>query len=259
MRPPRGDCYPGADQVICLISKSFYLHSLHIKYLYDWDWAGADAEFKRAINLNPNYATAHQWYGEYLGMMGRFDDALAEREKALRLDPLSPIITSEQGFSYMEAPMEARRYDRALQEFRKAAELYPDFSPAHHFLSFALGLNGLYDEAVAECQKAISLANANDGYNFISLAIIYAKSGRRIDAQKLLAEMASNPKNKYYAPAHIAAVYAALGDKDMAFQWLEKAYQQKDWAIVQIKVDPIFDSLRSDARFSDLLKRMNLQ
>src|SRR5262249_27175387 len=90
----------------------------YVKYLYDWDWAGADAEFRRAIKLNPNYATAHQWYGEYLGLMGRFDEALAEREKALRLDPLSPIITSEQGYSYLYA----RRYDRALEEFRKAAE-----------------------------------------------------------------------------------------------------------------------------------------
>jgi len=225
----------------------------YVKYLYDWDWAGADEEFKRAIALNPNYATAHQWYGEYLGQMGRFGEALAEREKALRLDPLSPIITSEQGYSHLDA----RRYDRAIEEFRKAAELHPDFSPAHNFLASALEFNGLYDDAIAECQKAIALAN--DGYNFTLLARVYAKAGRRREAQRLLAEMALNSKNRYYSLAHIAAVYAALGDKDEAFQWLEKAYQRKDWALVQIKVGPVFDSLRSDARFSDLLKRMNLQ
>jgi len=227
----------------------------YVKCLYDWDWAGANEEFKLAIKLNPSYATAHQWYGEYLGQMGRFDEALAEREKALRLDPLSPIITSEQGFTYFEA----RRYDRALEEFRKAAELYPDFPPAHYLLAYAFEFNGLYDAAIAECQKAITLAKAKDGNNFPLLAHIYAKSGRRIEAQRLLAEMTLNSKTRYYAPAHIAAVYVALGDKDKAFQWLEKAYQRKDWALVQIKVVPAFDSLRSDARFSELLKRMNLQ
>jgi tetratricopeptide (TPR) repeat protein len=186
--------------------------------------------------------------------MGRFDEALAEREKALRFDPLSPIITSEQGYSYFYA----RRHDRALEEFRKAAELYPDFSPAHDFLALSLSINGLYDEAIAECQKAITLAKAKDGHNFVLVAIIYAMSGRRIEAQRLLAEMTLNSKNRYYAPAQIAMVYATLGDKDKAFQWLNKAYQGKDWALVQINVHPLFDSLRSDSRFSDLLKRMNL-
>jgi tetratricopeptide (TPR) repeat protein len=250
-----------AEKAIALDDKLAEAHTslAYVKYLYDWDWTGADEEFRRAIKLNPSYATAHQWYGEYLGLMSRSDEALAERRRALRLDPLSPIITSEQGISYVDAPMGARSYDRAIEEFRKAAELYPDFSPVHNFLAFALGINGFYDEAIAEYKKAISLANANDGYNFTSLAIIYARSGRRMEAQKLLAEIASSSRNRYYAPAHIAAVHAALGDKDKAFQWLENAYQQKDWAMPQLKVEPVFDSLRSDARFSDLLKRMNLQ
>jgi DNA-binding winged helix-turn-helix (wHTH) protein/TolB-like protein/Tfp pilus assembly protein PilF len=225
----------------------------YMKYVYDWDWAGADAEFKQAIKLNPNYATAHQWYGEYLGQMGHFDEGLAERKKALRLDPLSPIITSQQGYSYLDA----RRYDSAIEEFRKASELYPDFSLAHDFLSYALALNGLYDDAIAERQKAITLTN--DSYHFTGLAMIYAKSGRRVEAQKLLTEIILNSKNRYYPLAHIAAVYAALDDKDKAFQWLDKAYQRKDWAMVRLKVEPVFDSLRSDARFSELLKRMKLQ
>jgi len=224
----------------------------YMKYVYDWDWAGADAEFKQAIKLNPNYATAHQWYGEYLGQMGHFDEGLDERKKALRLDPLSPIITSQQGYSYLDA----RRYDSAIEEFRKASELYPDFSLAHDFLSYALALNGLYDDAIAERQKAITLTN--DSYHFTGLAMIYAKSGRRVEAQKLLTEIILNSKNRYYPLAHIAAVYAALDDKDKAFQWLDKAYQRKDWAMVRLKVEPVFDSLRSDARFSDLLKRMKL-
>ncbi|MBI1765771.1 MAG: protein kinase [Acidobacteria bacterium] len=223
----------------------------YVKFLHEWDWPGAEAEFKRAIKLNPNYATAHQWYGEYLGNMGRPWEALSERERALRLDPLSPIITAELGFSYLEA----RQYDRAVEEYRKATELYPDFAPAHSFLAGAYEASGLYDQAIAENQKAITLAA--DGYDLASLARIYAGAGRRLDAQKLLAEITLNIKHKYYPATHIAAAYAALGDKDKAFEWLDKAYEHRDWGLVLLKVYPIFDSLRADPRFAELLQRMN--
>src|SRR5262249_26314861 len=151
-----------------------------------------------------SYATAHQWYGEYLGEMGRIDESLVERKEALRLDPLSPIITSELGFSYYEAG----NYDRAIEEFRKAAELYPDFSPAHDFLAAAYEQSGRYDEAIAECEKAITLAD--ESYNFLTLARIKARSGRRSDAQRLLGEIVESSKRRYCSPALIAMVYAAL-------------------------------------------------
>jgi len=223
----------------------------YVKFYYEWDWPGAEREFKRAIELNPNYATTHQWYGEYLGNMGRQDESFAERQKALRLDPLSPIITSELGFSYLYA----RKYDQAIEEFRKAAELYPDFSPAHDFLAYAYQQVGRYDEAIAETQKSIALAH--DSHDFIGLARINARSGRRGEAQRLLRDIAEGSKDRYYSSALMATVYVALGDKDRAFEWLEKAYQQRDWGLVQLRVSPDFDSIRNDPRFVDLLNRMS--
>jgi TolB-like protein/Tfp pilus assembly protein PilF len=224
----------------------------YVRFYYDWNWPGAEAEFKRAIELNPNYATAHQWYGEYLGNMGRRDESLVERRKALALDPLSPIITSELGYSYFEAG----QYDRAVEEFRKATEIFPDFSPAHSFLAMAYERIARYEEAIAECQKAIALANDNS--LLTQLARIYAMSGRPVEAQRLLAEMRQESKQRYFSSSQIAKVYAVLNDKEQAFAWLEKACEERDWGLIALKVYPWPDSLRSDARFSDLLKRMNL-
>jgi len=226
----------------------------YIRSYYDWDWAGAEREFKRAIELNPNYATAHQWYGELLGHLGRIDESLAERKMALTLEPLFPIIRSELGYSYLEA----RQYDRAVEEFRKATELYPDFSPAHDFLALAYEYSGLYDQALAECHKAIDLAKS-DHYLLLQLVRISAKAGKRAEARKLLAEITNGAEHHYFPRAHIAAAYIALGDKERALEWLEKAYSERDWGLPLIKTFPDFDDLRSDPRFSDLLKRMNLQ
>ena len=221
------------------------------KFYCEWDWPGAEVEFKRAIGLNPNYATAHQWYGEYLGLMSRNDESLAEREKAVRLDPLSPIITSELGFAYYYA----RNYKRAVEEFRKAVELYPDFSPAHSFLACAYEGSGLSDQAIAECQKAIALAD--DSYLLTQLARANAHAGNRGSAERLLAKMVESSKNRYYPPTLIAMVYAALGHRDEAFEWLYSAYQHRDWALVQLSAAPELDSLRSDPRFADLMRQMN--
>src|SRR5262249_26420701 len=226
----------------------------YVRSYYDWDWPGAEQEFKRAIALNPNYATAHQWYGELLGYLERNDESLAERKKALTLDPLSPIITSELGLSYFEA----RQYHRAIEEFRKAAELYPDFSPAHNFLAMAYEYSGLYDQALLECQRAIDLAK-RDRYLLLQLARISARAGKRAEARQLLAEITNGSEHRYFPRTHIAAAYIALGDKDRAFEWLEKGYRERDWGLPIIKTFPDFDEVRSDPRFSDLLKRMNLQ
>ena len=226
----------------------------YVKFFYDWDWAGADREFKRAIELNPNYATAHQWYGEFLGVLGRIDESLVERKRALTLNPLSPIITSELGFSYFEA----RQYQQAVEEFRKAAELYPDFSPAHSFLGMAYEYNGLYDQALAEIHKAIDLAKT-DRYLLLQLTRISAKAGKRAEARKLLAEITNGSEHRYFPRTHIAAAYIALGDKERAFEWLEKAYTERDWGLPIIRTFPDFDDVRSDSRFLDLLKRMNLE
>jgi tetratricopeptide (TPR) repeat protein len=183
--------------------------------------------------------------------MSRNDESLAEREKAVRLDPLSPIITSELGFAFYYD----RNYKRAVEEFRKAVELYPDFSPAHSFLACAYDGSGQYDQAIAECQKAIALAD--DSYLLTQLARASAHSGNRGSAEKLLAKMVEGSKNRYYPPTLIAMTYAALGHRDEAFEWLYSAYQHRDWALVQLSVAPEFDSLRSDPRFADLMRQMN--
>jgi serine/threonine-protein kinase len=223
-----------------------------VKFMYEWDWGGAEREFKRAIELDPNYATAHKWYGRYLGDMGRKEESLAEGTRAVALDPLSRAVILEPGCAYMVA----RQYDRALEEFRNAAKTFPDFPVAHQFLSWACAAKGMYDEALRECETAIAL---DDNVTLlVQLAYVYALTGKRTEAQKLLAELTRDSKKRFASPSDIAVVYGALGDRQRAFDWLEKAYEERDWGLVDLNVYPEFDSLRSDARFSDLLKRMNL-
>jgi TolB-like protein/Tfp pilus assembly protein PilF len=254
------DYYPNAkaaaERAIALDDSLAEAHTslAYVRFSDDWDWAGAEVEFKRAIELNPNYATAHQWYGEFLGDLGRYEESLAERKIALMLDPLSPVIRSELGLSYLEA----RQYDRAVDELRKTAELYPDFPLVHSFLSAAYEYSGRYDEALAECRGAIDFdGSANVPHP--GLASIYARSGRRAEARQLLTQMTNETKHGFFSPTSIARVYVALGDKERAFEWLEKACNARDWGMINIKVWPGFDDVRSDPRFADLLKRMNLQ
>jgi tetratricopeptide (TPR) repeat protein len=254
------DYYPharaAAERAIAIDDSLAEAHTslAYVRFSDDWDWAGAEVEFKRAIGLNPNYATARQWYGEFLGDLGRNEESLAERKMALTLDPLSPVIRSELGLAYLEA----RQYDRAVDEFRKAAELYPDFPLVHNFLSAAYEYSGRYDEAMAECRRAMDLTGSADVPQS-GLASIYARSGRRAEARQLLAQMTNEARHGYFPPTSIARVYIALGDKEPAFEWLEKAYNERDWGLINIKVWPGFDEVRSDPRFADLLQRMNLQ
>src|SRR5262249_20890507 len=135
---------------------------------------------------------------------------------------------------------------------------YPDFSPAHSFLSQAYEYSGFYDEALAECRRAIDLAKS-DHFLLLQLAHIYAMSGKRAESRRLLAEITNEPQRRYFPRTHIAIVYVALGDRERALEWLDKAYSERDWGLVGLKVFPELDDVRSDPRFSDLLKRMNLQ
>ena len=222
---------------------------------YDWDWRGAEREFQRAIELNPNYAIAHQWYCGYLEAMGRTPEAIAEGKRALELDPLSPIITFEMGLGFYYA----RDYDKAIEYYQKTLELDPDFPPAHGQLPAAYEQKRMYDQAITGFQKGTNLKGSREWYFSLSgLAHVYAVTGNKGEAQKLLSEMKDLSVRQYVPPDRIALIYAGLGDKDQAFAWLEKAYDEHSFNMTWLKVEPRWDSLRSDPRFADLVRRIGL-
>ncbi len=226
-----------------------------VKENYDWDWKGAEREYRRAIELNPNYATAHQWYAGYLGAMGRHDESIAENKQAQELDPLSPIIGADLGTNFISA----RQYDQAIKEFQKVLEMDPDYIVAHLFLGMAYAGKEMYDEAIAALQKAQSLSGDDDSLMNVFLGVIYSLSGKKDEAKKVLNKVIELSKHSYVSPWGISLIYVGLGQKDQAFEWLEKAYDERDHWMSSLKVLPIFDSIRSDPRFIALLKKMNLE
>lgn len=223
-----------------------------VKLSYDWDWPSAEKDFKRALELNPNYATAHQWYASYLLQMGRYSDATEEIKRAQQLDPLSLIINANKGY-YLYF---ARQYDAAIEQYRKTLEINPSFGVGRFYLAQAYVQKKMYAEAIAEFQKLIT-SPGEDLETAAALGYAYAQSGRRDEAQKILTEMMELSKNRYVSPLYIATVYTGLGDHDRAIEWLNKAYEARHPGLVLIKVDPMFDSLRSEQRFQELLKRFD--
>jgi TolB-like protein/Tfp pilus assembly protein PilF len=223
-----------------------------IKVLYEWDWAGAEREYKRAIELDPNYATAHDWYALYLGAMGRFDEAVIESRKAQELDPLSPIIYASAGWIFYNA----RQYDRAIEQQNKALEIDPNFAIAHSRLGQTYDQKGMYKEAVEEFLKAQTLLGDKQE-EIAALRQAFTISGIRGFRQKQLDLVLERSKRQPVLSSFIAGLYARLGERELAFQWLEKAYEERD-PVFLLKVDPRWDGLRSDPRFADLIRRVGL-
>jgi len=224
-----------------------------IKSSYDWDWQGASIEFRRAIELNPSYATSHQWYSQYLTQLGRFDEGIAEAAKAHSIDPLSLIVGAEIGCRLYWA----RRYDDAIEPIQKALELDPNFPVAHRYLGQVYEQKGMYKEAVAEFARAVALSESNP----ISLAALghaYAVSGQRSKAIMVLKQLKELSKRRYVSSYDMALIYAGLGETDQAQEWLERAYRDRSPWMVHLKVDPRLDPLRSDPRFQDLIRRVGL-
>lgn len=218
----------------------------------DWDWEEAKRQFERAIELNPNYATAHQWYAEgYLTPMGRLDEALAALRVAQRLDPVSPIILTDIGKTLYFA----RRYDEAIAQLRRALDLDPTF-PANGWLLEAYLEKGMYEQAL----KIIESEKVSGGRreSVAGSAYVSARMGRREQARKLLAELPNLSQREHVDPGEIATAYLALGDEDQAFTWLERAYAERSNYMSSLKVWPIYDPVRSDPRFLDLERRVNL-
>jgi tetratricopeptide (TPR) repeat protein len=224
----------------------------YIEATYDWDWLGAEREFKRAIEINPNYATAHSWYRTLLEVTGRLDEAVAEAKRAQEADPLSLIASTVAGRTFYFA----RRYDQAIELLRKTLEMDPNFVRAHWYLGMAYEQVGRHEEAVAECQKALSLGS--EPAAVAALGHAYAVSGKRAEAQKVLAELQDLSKRRYVDPYDIALIYMGLGDKSQTLEWLAKAYVDHSFHLTWIKVDPQLDSLRVEPRFQDLLRRVGL-
>ena len=225
----------------------------HVKYYYDRDFATAEREYKRAIELNPTYPTAPHWYAIFLMSVGRFDESLAQIRRAQELDPLSLPINMTLGWVLLTA----RQNDQSVEQLRKTLEMDPNFILAHHRLGLAYEQQGKYDEAIAEFKQVVELTSGKP-IGLSALSYAYAMAGRRAEAEKMLAELQEQSKVRFVSPTSIAVIFAALGNKDQAFAWLEKAHKENDALIVRLRVDSRYDSLRSDPRFADLVRRVGL-
>jgi len=215
-----------------------------------WDWAGAEREFRRSIELDPNYATAHHWYGLFLERMGRLDDARAEMARALELDPVSLIISKNMGDPHYYAG----NYDGAVAQYRKTLELDASFSPARLFLGYAYEQKGQTDAAIAEYRKARE--GDDDPAVLAALAHALAVKGDQGMARKILEKQRRS--NRYTSPYHLAVVHVGLRQPDQAFEWLEKALQRPDDHLLHVGIDPRLKPLRPDPRYARLLARMGL-
>jgi eukaryotic-like serine/threonine-protein kinase len=223
-----------------------------VKEHFEWDWRGAEQEFKRAIELNPNSATAHHWYGDYLANMGRSEEGLRETRKAQELDPLSLIINTSLGWQlYL-----ARQNDQAVEQLRKVLDIDAKFAPARRMLEEVYAQMGKQKEAVAEREKALSLSGGPE--LAASIEEDFAKSGYKGVLQSWLDGLTEISKHGYVSSYSIAEAYMRMGEKEKAFDWLEKAYEEHDSGLVSLAVEPMFDRARSDPRYRDILRRMKL-
>lgn len=224
-----------------------------VRMHYDWNWPGAEKEFQRAIELNPDYATAQQWHAYDLMVMGRTEESLAEIHRAQELDPLSLIINTDA----VELMYYARRYDEAIRQGRKTIDMDPGFALVHEFMGLVYLQMKQYTEAIAELQEGFRVSG--NRIDFLSdVAIGYALAGRTDEARQILQKLKKGSTKRFDMPVYLSRVYRDLGEKDQALFWLEKAYQERDGSLILLQVDPGNDSLRSDRRFQDLLRRVGL-
>ena len=223
-----------------------------VEFYYDWDWKQAENEFRRAIALNPNYATAHQWYSYYLDAMGRFPEAVQEASRAQQLDPLSLSINATLAGRYAAA----RQYDKGVALARKTLEMDPNFTQAHIGLGSIYENQGLWPQAIDEYQKAVDLSHGSPAA-LTSLGHAYGASGNREEARKIAQRLAEMSKEQNVSSLEMAAVVISIGDRDGACELLERAYRRRESQIPFLNVDHRFDPLRSDPRFQDLVRRLD--
>jgi TolB-like protein/class 3 adenylate cyclase/tetratricopeptide (TPR) repeat protein len=224
-----------------------------VRFLYDRSWVEAEREFRRAISLNPNYPTAHQFYSDLLKALGRLDEALVEVNRALELDPVSLGINTALGHVlYL-----SRRYDDAITQYKKSLDLNPNFAQAHLWFGRPYLEKGMFDRAIDEVQKAVQLTKEST-MSIAVLGHVFASAGRPKEAHQILSTLTERGRSRYVPSYWIALVYVGLGDKDRAFRWLRRAEEERSAWLAWVKVEPRFDRLRSDPRFARLLRRLKL-
>lgn len=226
----------------------------YVKLIYAWDWSGAEQEFHRALELNPSDTTTLHWYSHYLTALGRHEESMAAAKRALEINPVDLSLNEHLAWVYIMA----RQYDHAIDQCRKTLEMDPNFALAHRRLGEAYEYQAKYPEAIAEFQKALELSGGAVVYKAL-LGGAYALSGRRDDAEQSLRDLAQSSRQRYVSSTPIAAIYLDLGDRDQAFQWLDKAYNERSDLLTYAKVDPTFDGLHPDPRWATLLDRLGLK
>jgi tetratricopeptide (TPR) repeat protein len=221
-----------------------------VQSCYHRDWQAAEREFQRAMDLNPNYATAHLWYGEHFRSLGQAEREIAEFKRARELDPLSLTVNAGLG----RALRDGRHFDEAIEQCRKTLELEPNFAQANWCLGLGYLGKARYDEAILKLQKAKALGMGPGALCWLAYA--YEVAGKKSEARKVLREYIKLSRNGEVSPYFMARIYAGLGERHQTFEWLDRAYNEGDW--MRVMLDPFFDSLRSDPRFHELLRRLNL-
>ncbi len=225
----------------------------HIMFQYDRDWSGAEKEFRRAIDLNPNYANAHHWYALSLVWMERLDEALNEIRQARAIDPLSLVINSNLGFILAAA----RQYDQGIEQCRNTLDMEQNFAHAHYRLGQIYVLKGMNRDAIVELKKAVALSGESPRA-IAELGLAHARLGYTSEALKLLAELKARSRLRYVSPFNMALIYGGLGDNGQALDWLEMARKERTPSLNFLKLSPAFESLHSDPRFTELVRRIGL-
>jgi len=227
------------------------LASLGHALLHNWDWEAAESKLTKALELNPDYSSAHQWYAEYLTAMGRHEGSISELQLAVQLDPLSLVISADLGRAFYYA----RRYDEVFKQEAKTLEMDPNFWLSRINLGRSYIQVGEHARAIGELRKACKALPGNtEALAFLGFA--YAAANRRDDASDVLGELRTKASDSYVPPYHFAVLFAGLGDNDGAFESLENAYERRSVDFFTLNADPMFDGLRSDPRFTNLLRKI---
>jgi tetratricopeptide (TPR) repeat protein len=220
---------------------------------YDWDWVNAEKEFRLAIEINPNYATAHQWYAEYLTTLGRYEEVIAQVNLSRELAPLSSSIIASSGLWLYYA----QRYDAAIEQSKKAMEMNPNFWMPHWVLGRVYNRIGFYGRAISELQIAATLPGAHT-FVLSELGYAYARSGRTAESRRIVRTLKDQAGRQHHPGLDLARVYVGLGEHDQALAWLQKGYDQHSMYLIWLKVEPTLQVLHSDPRFADLVRHVGL-